>query len=83
MQTRKNVKWKRTKKYNFDNFFQSMQFANHVAMTAEDMNHHPDIYIQYNTVTISSSTHSKWNTITNSDHKLAKEIDATWDEANK
>lgn len=75
MQTRKNVKWKRTKKFEFGDFFSAMQFTNHVAMTAEEMNHHPDIYIQYKRVTISCHTHEKENTITEKDRALAKEID--------
>jgi len=77
-QTRKKVSWMLSKKYLFEEFFQAMQFANHVAMCAVELNHHPDILIKYKQVTISTCTHSEKNSITELDHKLAKEIDATW-----
>jgi len=77
LQSRKNVSWKLTKKYEFDTFVEAIQFANHVAMCAQEINHHPDILIQYNKVTISSNTHSANNTITPLDHDLATEIDTT------
>jgi 4a-hydroxytetrahydrobiopterin dehydratase len=41
---------------------------------AEDMNHHPDLEISWNTVTVSISTHSEGG-LTGNDFELARRID--------
>jgi 4a-hydroxytetrahydrobiopterin dehydratase len=71
--------WKReqtfiTKVFEFKNFKKAMKFANRVAEIAEGQNHHPDIRISYNQVTLSIQTHSEGG-LTKWDFDLAKAID--------
>ncbi len=66
---------KLTRKYVFKDFNEAMHFVNKVAIIAEKMNHHPDIFISYNKITITIFTHEE-NKLTNKDFRLAKEIDA-------
>lgn len=46
-----------TKSFKFDDHIQAMGFVNRVAMSAEKMDHHPDLRIVYNTVTLTLSSH--------------------------
>jgi 4a-hydroxytetrahydrobiopterin dehydratase len=43
----------------FSDFSESMGFVNRVAHEAEKANHHPDIEIRWNKVTLTLSTHSE------------------------
>jgi 4a-hydroxytetrahydrobiopterin dehydratase len=56
-------------------FAAALAFVNEVGRFAERANHHPDIDIRWNTVTLRLSTHSEGG-ITESDLSLAAEIDA-------
>lgn len=60
--------------YQFDNFVEAMEFVNKVADAAERSQHHPDVLIRYNKVTLSLSTHDA-NGITGKDFALATELD--------
>lgn len=60
--------------FGFDDFVGAMAFVNRVADIAESQQHHPDIMIRYNKVTLSVSTHDAGG-ITDQDFKLASEID--------
>lgn len=51
-----------------------MRFVNRVAEYAEKVQHHPDILVRYNKVTISVSTHDAGG-ITEKDFALAKAVD--------
>ncbi len=62
------------KVYTFKDFNASIKFVNHLAGIAESINHHPDIKIQYNKVTLNLSTHDEGG-ITNKDIKLAQKAD--------
>jgi len=62
------------KKYVFKNFLPAMSFVNAVAYVAESMNHHPDIVIHYNEVTLRNWTHTSGG-ITEYDFALAEKID--------
>ena len=55
-------------------FVHAMAFVNSVALLAEKFNHHPDIDIRWNKVTLVLSTHSAGG-LTELDFKLAKAID--------
>lgn len=46
-----------SKMYSFPNFGKSMRFVNMVAQAAEAINHHPDIQIRYDKVTLMLTTH--------------------------
>ena len=61
--------------YQFASFLESMAFVNSVAQAAEADQHHPDILIRYNKVTLTLSTHDAGG-ITKKDFALAKKIDA-------
>ena len=60
--------------YQFASFVEAMGFVNKVAEAAEADQHHPDILIRYNKVTLTLSTHDAGG-ITKKDFALAKKID--------
>ena len=62
-----------TKTSEFKSFKQSMELVNKVASLAEKLNHHPDIKIEWNKVTLNLSTHSE-NGLTQKDFELAEQI---------
>ncbi|MFG0286421.1 MAG: 4a-hydroxytetrahydrobiopterin dehydratase [Phycisphaerales bacterium JB039] len=61
--------------FEFADFGQAMRFVNAIAEAAEEAQHHPDIMIRYNRVTLSVSTHDAGG-ITVKDFDLAKVADA-------
>ena len=63
------------RKFVFKNFLRAMWFVNAVGYIAEAMNHHPDIAIHYNEVTLRIWTHVTGG-ITERDFRLAHNIDA-------
>lgn len=58
-----------TRKYLFDSFLDAISFVNMVAKKAEEIDHHPEIYISYKEVNLSITTHSKGG-ITERDFRL-------------
>jgi len=58
-----------------ENFLGSLEFVNRVAPVAEDMSHHPDLAISWDTVTVTVTTHSEGG-LTGKDFTLAERIDA-------
>jgi 4a-hydroxytetrahydrobiopterin dehydratase len=60
--------------FQFDDFVGSMAFVQKIADAAEAAQHHPDILIRYNKVTLTVSTHDAGG-ITQSDFDLAKQAD--------
>ena len=62
------------KSFKFKDFVDSIAFVTRVAFLAEKANHHPDISISWNRVTLSLSTHSEGG-ITENDINLAGQID--------
>ncbi len=59
--------------FQFDNFVQAMEFVNRIAEAAEAVNHHPDILISYNKVTLSLVSHDSGG-VTQRDIKMAVRI---------
>lgn len=45
-------------RFEFKNFLEAIDFVNKVAPIAEEQGHHPDIYIYYNKVDITLTTHA-------------------------
>jgi 4a-hydroxytetrahydrobiopterin dehydratase len=45
------------KTYQFADFTHALAFVNQVAETAEEVDHHPDIDVRYNKVTLALTTH--------------------------
>lgn len=62
------------KTYELADFAESMAFVNRVADLAEAANHHPDIHISWNKVTLELVTHSAGG-VTQNDITLAEQID--------
>ncbi|SEG62637.1 4a-hydroxytetrahydrobiopterin dehydratase [Thermomonospora echinospora] len=56
-------------------FAAALRFVNRVAELAEAADHHPDITIRWNKVTLTLSTHSAGG-LTGKDFELARRIDA-------
>ena len=52
----------------------SVDFVNELAPVAEEMNHHPDLAISWDTVTVTITTHSEGG-LTAADFELAEQID--------
>ena len=63
-----------TKEFHFNDFKEAMEFVQHVGEEAERKHHHPDIFIRYNKVTLTLTTHDA-NGLTHEDFKLAKIIE--------
>jgi 4a-hydroxytetrahydrobiopterin dehydratase len=63
--------------FQFSDFVRAMEFVNEVARMAEADQHHPDILVRYNKVTLTLSTHDAGG-ITKKDFTLAKKCDAVF-----
>ncbi len=59
------------REFRFGDFRAAMDFVNRVAEVAEEANHHPDIAISYNRVTLRWWTHTAGG-ITDRDRELAE-----------
>lgn len=59
--------------FRFPDFKAAMQFVNKVADAAEKANHHPDIDIRYNTVTLALVSHDAGG-ITQRDVRMAETV---------
>ncbi len=73
------IAWERegaeiVKVYTAKDFADALSYVNAVGALAEEANHHPDIDIRWNEVTLRLSTHSAGG-ITASDLALARRID--------
>ena len=63
------------KDFVFSTFLDAINFVNAVAKIADEVDHHPDIFISYNKVKISLITHDLGE-ISEKDYSLAKEIES-------
>ena len=63
------------KSFDRGDFKGSVEFVNRLTPEAEEMNHHPDLEISWNTVTVTITTHSEGG-LTEGDFELARRIDA-------
>jgi len=59
--------------FHFGSFVQAMEFVNQIAEAAEAVNHHPDILISYNKVTLTLISHDSGG-VTQRDLKMAARI---------
>ena len=62
------------KRFEFKDFVQALAFVNRLAEPAEAMNHHPDVAIHWNEVTLTVWTHASGG-LTHKDFDLAHEIE--------
>jgi 4a-hydroxytetrahydrobiopterin dehydratase len=63
------------KSFRRGDFVGSVEFVSSLVEPAEAMNHHPDLAISWDTVTVTISTHSEGG-LTAADFELAAKIDA-------
>jgi 4a-hydroxytetrahydrobiopterin dehydratase len=61
------------RQFELDDFKGSVDFVNRLTPEAEGMNHHPDLEISWNKVTVSITTHSEGG-LTENDFELAGRI---------
>jgi 4a-hydroxytetrahydrobiopterin dehydratase len=59
--------------FDFPNFVEAMGFVNRIAEAAEAVNHHPDITINYNKVSMSLTSHDSGG-VTQRDLRMAGKI---------
>jgi len=65
-----------TKEYKLKDFRSALDLLNKIGSAAEEMNHHPDLFLHsWNKLKISISTHSEGG-VTERDFKLAKKIES-------
>jgi 4a-hydroxytetrahydrobiopterin dehydratase len=60
--------------FRFEGFLKSIDFVNRVARKAQKVDHHPDIGIRFNKVTLTLTTHDEGG-ITEKDFSLARQCD--------
>ena len=60
--------------FKFEGFLASMDFVNRIARKAQKLNHHPDIDIRFNKVTLTLTTHDEGG-LTEKDFSLARQCD--------
>lgn len=76
--------WKRhgdvsiRRRFEFGGFLGSIAFVNRVAVRAEAADHHPDINVRWNKVTLTLSSHDVGG-LTTRDFKLARECDGLFE----
>jgi 4a-hydroxytetrahydrobiopterin dehydratase len=63
--------------FEFKGFLDAVDFVNRVARKAEKQDHHPDIDIRWNKVTLALSTHSEGG-LTGKDFSMARECSALY-----
>lgn len=63
------------KRFERGDFVGSVRFVERLVEPAEAMNHHPDLSVSWDTVTVTISTHSEGG-LTAADFELAGKIDA-------
>ena len=64
--------------FQFDDFVQAMKFVDKIAAAAEAANHHPDILINYNKVTLTLVSHDSGG-VTQRDIRMAGRINEVAD----
>jgi len=60
--------------FEFEGFLKSINFVNRIARKAQRMNHHPDIEIRFDRVTLKLTTHDEGG-ITKKDFSLARQCE--------
>jgi 4a-hydroxytetrahydrobiopterin dehydratase len=68
--------------FKFKGFLQGIDFVNRVARKAQKMNHHPNIDIRFNQVTLTLTTHDEGG-ITEKDFSIAKQCDEVFSKFSK
>ncbi|MEU5422434.1 4a-hydroxytetrahydrobiopterin dehydratase [Streptomyces sp. NPDC001407] len=62
--------------YAFEGHFQAAAMVIHIAQIQEELGHHSDLTLGYNTVRVSVNTHSVGGKVTGLDVELARRVEA-------
>ncbi|MFE0170991.1 4a-hydroxytetrahydrobiopterin dehydratase [Streptomyces sp. NPDC059002] len=65
-----------TRSYRLGSHFAAAALVLHIAQTQEELGHHSDLRLGYNTVTLSVNTHSAGGALTDLDFELARRVEA-------
>jgi 4a-hydroxytetrahydrobiopterin dehydratase len=63
------------REFKFDDFSGAVDFVNRLTPIANEMNHHPDVFLSWGLARVSLISHSEHG-ITEKDFELAKKLDA-------
>jgi 4a-hydroxytetrahydrobiopterin dehydratase len=63
--------------FKFEDFLNSLAFVNRIARKAQKINHHPDIDVRYDKVTLTLTTHDEGG-LTEKDFTLARHCDEVY-----
>jgi 4a-hydroxytetrahydrobiopterin dehydratase len=63
--------------FKFEGFLKGIEFVNRIAAKAQKINHHPDIDIRFDRVTLTLTTHDEGG-ITEKDFSLARQCDGVF-----
>ncbi|QEV21294.1 4a-hydroxytetrahydrobiopterin dehydratase [Streptomyces alboniger] len=64
-----------TRSYRLGSHFAAVGLVVHIAQTQDELDHHADIALGYNTVALSVNTHSAGGSITGLDLELARRVE--------
>jgi 4a-hydroxytetrahydrobiopterin dehydratase len=64
-----------TRAYRLDSHFAATAMVVHIAQVQEELDHHSDLTLGYNTVTLAVSTHSAGGVVTEKDVELARRVE--------
>ncbi|KGX90796.1 4a-hydroxytetrahydrobiopterin dehydratase [Pontibacillus marinus] len=67
-----------SRSFKFKQYMDGVQFAYDIGRTAEEMDHHPSIQIEYGEVVVAVTSHDAGG-LTERDFKLAQKIDDTFE----
>ena len=62
--------------YRLGSHFAATAMVVHIAQTQEELDHHSDLTLGYNTVSLTVNTHSVGGAVTELDFKLARRVEA-------
>ncbi|MBX9392778.1 4a-hydroxytetrahydrobiopterin dehydratase [Streptomyces sp. TRM72054] len=65
-----------TRSYRLGSHLAATALVVHIAQVQEELNHHSDLTLGYNTVTLAVTTHSAGGRVTAMDFKLAERVEA-------
>jgi 4a-hydroxytetrahydrobiopterin dehydratase len=63
-----------TRSYRLDSHFAATAMVVHIAQVQEELDHHSDLTLGYDTVSVSTHTHSAGGVVTGKDIELARRI---------
>ncbi|MFF7308094.1 4a-hydroxytetrahydrobiopterin dehydratase [Streptomyces sp. NPDC008137] len=64
-----------TRSYRLGSHFAATAMVVHIAQVQEELNHHSDLTLGYNTVSLSVHTHSAGGAVTAKDFELARKVE--------